>query len=114
MIERIAEDHVNARRLAEGIADMPGVVGLDPARVRTNFVFFELSKPELRIPFLEALERAGTQMIDYPGGDLIRGVTHYGISADDVDRAISGVRRALADVGLAPASAPVAAAVAGG
>src|SRR5688572_5576032 len=112
MIERLAEDHANARRLADGIADMPGIVGLDPARVRTNFVFFELSKPELRMPFLEALERAGTQMIDYPGSDRIRGVTHYGISADDVDRSISGVRRALADVGLAPA--PVAAAVAGG
>jgi threonine aldolase len=112
MIERLAEDHVNARRLADGIADMPGIVGLDPARVRTNFVFFELSKPQLRMPFLEALERAGTQMIDYPGGDLIRGVTHYGITADDVDRSIQGVRQALADVGLAPA--PVAAAAAGG
>jgi threonine aldolase len=112
MIERLADDHINARRLAEGIADMPGIVGLDPARVRTNFVFFELSKPELRMPFLEALERAGSHMIDYPGGDLIRGVTHYGISADDIDRTISGVRQALADVGLAPA--PLAAAVAGG
>jgi threonine aldolase len=112
MIERLADDHINARRLAEGIADMPGIVGLDPARVRTNFVFFELSKPELRMPFLDALERAGTQMIDYPGGDLIRGVTHYGISADDIDRTISGVRQALADVGIAPA--PLAAAVAGG
>jgi hypothetical protein len=64
------------------------------------------------MPFLDALERAGTQMIDYPGGNLIRGVTHYGISADDIGRTISGVRQALADVGLAPA--PVAAAVAGG
>jgi threonine aldolase len=107
MIERLAEDHVNARRLADGIANLPGVVGLDPARVRTNFVFFELSKPELRMPFLEALERAGTQMIDYPGGERIRGVTHYGISADDIDQAIAGVREALAEVGLAPQ--PVAA-----
>jgi threonine aldolase len=107
MIERLAEDHANARRLADGIANLPGVVGLDPARVRTNFVFFELSRPDLRMPFLEALERAGTQMIDYPGGERIRGVTHYGISADDVDRAIAAVREALAEVGLAPQ--PVAA-----
>ncbi|MEP7361320.1 MAG: GntG family PLP-dependent aldolase, partial [Chloroflexota bacterium] len=113
MIQRLAEDHVNARRLADGIADMPGVVGLNPARVRTNFVFFELSKPELRMPFLDALERTGTQMIDYPGGDLIRGVTHYGITSDDVDHAIAGVRQALTDVGLAPAPA-TAAVVAGG
>jgi threonine aldolase len=113
MIERLAEDHVNARRLADGICDMPGIVGLNPARVRTDFVLFELSKPALRMPFLEALEKRGTQMIDYPGGDLIRAVTHYGVSAADIDQTIDAVRHALADVGLAPAATPMAAAAAG-
>ncbi len=113
MIERLAEDHVNARRLADGIANMPGIVKLDPTRVRTDFVFFELARPELRMPFLASLEQAGTQMIDYPGNDRIRAVTHYGISSEDIDQAIGGVRRALSDVGLAPAQAP-AAAIAGG
>jgi hypothetical protein len=65
------------------------------------------------MPFLDALEKRGTQMIDYPGGDRIRAVTHYGISAADVDETIGAVRKALADVGLAPAATPVAAAVAG-
>jgi hypothetical protein len=61
------------------------------------------------MPFLEALEREGVAMIDYPGGDRIRAVTHYGISADDVDTAIDATRRALVEVGLAPAPAtPVA------
>ena len=109
MIERLADDHVNARRLADGIADMPGIVGLDPARVRTNFVFFELSKPELRMPFLDALADEGVGMIDYPGGERIRAVTHYGVEPADVDRAISATRRALAVVGLAPAQTPAAA-----
>jgi threonine aldolase len=113
MIERLAEDHTNARRLAEAIADLPGVVSLDPARVRTNFVFFELARPELRQPFLDALESTGTVMIPYPGGNRIRAVTHYGISTEDIDRAIAGVRRALATVGLAPTRAATAA-VAGG
>ena len=103
MIDRLAEDHVNARRLADGIAQMPGIVGLDPERARTNFVFFELSRPELRKPFLEALKREGVLMIDYPGGDRIRGVTHYGISKTDVDAAIDATARALTAVGLAPA-----------
>jgi threonine aldolase len=49
MIDRLAEDHVNARRLADGLANLPGIVALEPARVRTNFVFFELSKPDLRM-----------------------------------------------------------------
>src|SRR5204863_5527408 len=54
MIDRLAEDHANARRLAEGIAGMPGVVGLDPARVRTNFVFIDLARPEARPAFMDA------------------------------------------------------------
>jgi threonine aldolase len=109
MIERLADDHVNARRLAEGIANMPGVVGLDPSRVRTNFVFFELERRELRMPFLDALANEGALMIDYPGGNRIRAVTHYGIETADVDAAIDATRRALATVGLAPAQVAVSA-----
>ncbi len=102
MIERLAEDHVSARRLADGLAGLPGITGLDPTRVRTNFVFFELDQPELRMPFLAALEKRGTQMIDYPGGDRIRAVTHYGIDERDIDAAVRAVRMALTDVNLAP------------
>ena len=113
MIERMADDHVNARRLADGIANLPGVVRLDPARARTNFVFFELSNPALRMPFLDALAAEGVLMIDYPGGQRIRAVTHYGIETADVDAAIDATHRALATVGLAPSvsAAPVGAGV---
>src|SRR6185503_4240324 len=41
-VKRLAEDHANARRLAEGLAALPGVV-LDAASVETNLVFFELT-----------------------------------------------------------------------
>ena len=108
MVDRLAEDHHNARRLADGIADLTGVVGLDPTRVRTNFVFFELARPELRMKFLDALKKEGVWMLDYPGGDRIRAVTHYGISEADIDDAIEGTRRALHAVGLAPSVQPVA------
>jgi threonine aldolase len=103
MIDRLADDHANARRLADGIANLPGIVGLEPAKARTNFVFFEVATPELRMPFLEALADEGVMMIDYPGGERIRAVTHYGIESADVDAAINATRRALATVGLAPA-----------
>ena len=103
MIDRLVEDHANARRLAEGLADLSGIVGLEPARVRTNFVFFELSRRDLRMKFLDALKDEGVWMIDYPGGDRIRAVTHYGIDQSDIDTAITGVRRALHTVGMAPA-----------
>ena len=41
MVDRLAEDHANARRLAEGLAEIPGV-GVDLARVQTNIVIFDL------------------------------------------------------------------------
>jgi len=107
MIERLAEDHANARRLAEGLARLQGITGLDPARVRTNFVLFELTQPELRLAFLDALAGEGVKMIDYPHSNWIRAVTHYGIEADDIDRTIDASRLALAAVGLAPAALPV-------
>ena len=53
MIERLADDHENARRLAEGLASMPGIDGLDPARVRTNFVHLPGAR-ESRRRFLDA------------------------------------------------------------
>jgi threonine aldolase len=104
MVDRLAEDHANARRLADGIANLPGIVALDPARVRTNFVFFELEEPELRMKFLDALKREGVLMIDYPGGDRIRAVTHYGITEADIDEAIAATQRALHAIGLAAKS----------
>src|SRR5262249_56468013 len=41
-VKRLAEDHANARRLAEGLARLPGV-SLDPQTIDTNIVFFELT-----------------------------------------------------------------------
>ena len=108
MIERLAEDHHNARRLAEGLAAMPGIVDLDPARARTNFVFFRLSRPDLRPAFLDGLQERGVLMVAYPGSDRIRAVTHYGIESADIERALGAVQRALATVGLGAAAAAVA------
>jgi threonine aldolase len=105
MIERLAEDHANARRLAEGIAELDGVASpggtaqptpgrLDPARARTNFVVFRVERD--RAAFLEALRARGILMVDYPHGQ-VRAVTHYGITAADVDATIGAVREALAE-----------------
>ena len=48
MIDRLADDHANARRLAEGLADMPGFV-VDLDRVQTNIMFFNLTL-EVKVP----------------------------------------------------------------
>jgi threonine aldolase len=103
MIERLAEDHANARRLADALAELDGVVSpgfaaqpapgrLDPERVRTNFVLFRVERD--RAAFLAALERLGVLMVDFPHGQ-IRAATHHGITSDDIDATIVAVRAVL-------------------
>ena len=116
MIERLADDHANARYLADALASMSGVRRLDPARVRTNFVLFGVGDDEswpddvagrqrvlaTRAAFLGELHDRGVRMIEYPKG-LIRAIPHYGIERADIDAAIDASRAALAAIGLAPA-----------
>lgn len=114
MIERLEEDHVNARRLAEALAAMPGIGHLDPARIPTNFVLFAVMAPgqgrldrpdrDLRRAFMAACEARGLLLVEYPNG-MVRAVTHYGIEAAHIDRTIAIMRDALTDVGVAPAVA---------
>jgi threonine aldolase len=88
MVERLAEDHVRARRLAEGLAAVPGI-RLDPARVATNIVIFE--SEAMAAPELEA--RLGDEGVRCLALDpaRIRMVTHYEITDADVDAAVAAV-----------------------
>ena len=105
MIDRLAEDHANARRLAEALAGLDGIGSaggtaqpapgpLDPGRVRTNFVVFRVARD--RAAFLTALHDRGVLMTEYPHGQ-VRAVTHYGVTADDVEATIAATRAALAE-----------------
>ncbi len=117
MIDRLEEDHRNAKRLAEAIAAMPGIVSpggiaqpgdgpLDPERVRTNFVLFRVERD--RRGFLEALRAGNVLMVEYPHGQ-IRAVTHHGITGSDVEATISAVGSALESTIRGSATDPVAA-----
>jgi len=110
MIERLADDHANARRLAEALAEMDGIVSagdvaqptpgrLDPARVTTNFVVFKVERD--RPAFIDALERRGVLLVAYPHGQ-VRAVTHYGVEQADIETAIDAFRQALAETDHAP------------
>jgi threonine aldolase len=89
-VERLAEDHENARVLAEGLAELPGV-GLDPADVETNIVIFEV--PDA--PGLCAeLERAGVQMGAF-GPRRVRAVTHLDVDLAGIEAALEAVRAAV-------------------
>lgn len=116
MIDRLAEDHANARHLADALASMPGITRLEPERVRTNFVLFGVGDAttwpddrsgrervlETRARFLAEADARGVRYIEYPRG-LIRAIPHYGIERADIDAAIAATRAALAAIGLAPA-----------
>ena len=105
MIDRLAEDHANARRLADGLSGLDGIVAaggtaqpgsgpLDPARARTNFVVFRVERD--RASFLAALRARDVEMVEYPHGQ-VRAVTHYGVTSADIDTAIDATRAALAE-----------------
>ena len=94
MVDRLAEDHANARRLAEGLAEMPGI-RIDPATVVSNIVIFELHRPDLTPEELAAgLRREGVLLLAI-GGSQLRAVTHYGIEGADIEAALQAFRRVL-------------------
>ncbi|NTU81182.1 MAG: low-specificity L-threonine aldolase [Chloroflexales bacterium] len=95
MVGRLAEDHANARLLAEGLAHIPGLQ-VDLGRAQTNIVRFELVAEHLApADFLAGLRARGV-LIGGLGGRTLRAVTHYGISAGDVARAVVAAREAAA------------------
>jgi len=90
-VERLAEDHANARVLAEGLAEIPGV-GIDPATVQTNIVIFEVGDAAA---FCERMLAEGVRV-----GPLdarrVRAVTHLDVDSAGVERALAAARTVAA------------------
>jgi threonine aldolase len=85
MVDRLAEDHSNARTLAEGLAELPGI-SCDLSRVQTNLVYFDLDGISAR-DFEERCAKRGL-LGGATGARRVRFVTHYGITADDIQSAL--------------------------
>lgn len=94
MIERLSDDHANAKYLAECLADVPGIE-LDPARVRTNMILFGLVPNGLTAPQLADRVQQDGVLIQPRGEYQLRAATHYGISRANVETAYQAIRRAL-------------------
>ena len=94
-VERLAEDHANARRLAEGLA--AAGLPVDPEDVETNFVLVDVAllglAREEAVPRLQA-EGVLLSIAAKPG--VLRAVTHLDVRSEDVERAIEAIPRALA------------------
>jgi threonine aldolase len=95
--ERLPEDHANARRLALGLAELPGIV-IDPEKVVTNIVLFDVSQTGMTAD--EICARLQSRNVLASGfGSSIRMVTHYDVSSRDIDTALGELRAILASSG---------------
>lgn len=92
---RLAEDHANAHRLAEGLAELsPDAVDLDA--VETNMVYLDLRTFGKQGPEVgRALLEEGVLTLAHVSTDIVRLVTHRDVSADDIEVALAALRRVL-------------------
>ena len=88
-VERLAEDHENARALAEGLAS---VDGLDVQSPETNIVLVETERPAEE--FLDGIADEGIRASAF-GEHVVRFCTHWDVERNDIERAVAGVRRAM-------------------
>jgi threonine aldolase len=97
MVDRLAEDHANARRLAEGIAKLPGL-RVDLASVQTNIVIFGVERPggpgsaQTATNEIVAGCAARKVKVHAIGPTSIRSVTHKDVDAEDIERALDALR----------------------
>jgi threonine aldolase len=93
MIDRLADDHANARALAEGLAQISGIV-IDPAAIRTNIVYFRVDRPWDAQMLATRLADAGVRVLP-TAPDQLRAVLNYHVSLDDVKRALAVFKQVL-------------------
>jgi len=95
MIPRLHHDHDTARRLADLLTTIP-IISLDPETVETNILCFAL-EPEAGITAGELSRRLAAEgvLVHALGANLVRMVTHYHITMEDVEQAAEIVRRTL-------------------
>lgn len=93
MTKRLAEDHANARLLAESLVDVSGVT-VDLAAVQTNIVIFKLSGGKNAPDFVAALKRRGV-LAGNVGPDAVRLVTHHDVARAQCQRAAAQIAEEL-------------------
>lgn len=81
-VERLAEDHANAKLLAQMLADIPGII-LEPATVETNIIWFNLTADVLDATALAKAAQERGVFLSASGKRSLRAVTHLNITQDD-------------------------------
>jgi threonine aldolase len=94
MVDRLAEDHANAKRLGSELAGIPGL-SVDVDKVRTNIVYVDIQEPGPAAPELvERLRLEGVRVLPV-GPGRFRAVTHYHIESEDIAYALGVFRRVM-------------------
>jgi threonine aldolase len=94
MVDRLADDHANAHKLAMGLAEMPGI-SINPHQIRTNIIFFEVTREDMTPEeFVQRIDAAGIRMLPV-GPHKVRAVTHYHITPADIDQALKVISKVM-------------------
>jgi threonine aldolase len=97
MPARLAEDHANARWIAEWLAKIP-CLSVDVEKVRTNVVVFDISGTGLAFAELSALLKSKGLLISTAGGTRARVLTHLNVSRKDCEAAVQVMEEVLVPV----------------
>jgi threonine aldolase len=93
MIDRLAEDHENARALALGLFELG--LEIDMEAVQTNMVFLRVPSEMMEATtFVQGLGKLGVR-VNPPPGRRVRMVTHYGITREDIEYSVQAVREVI-------------------
>lgn len=95
MVDRLAEDHENAKLLAEGIARIQGL-SIELNRTQTNIVYFDMADEQFDTgTFVTQLAERGTKILQVAPSRL-RAVTHYGITSEDIEKTLTVMSEVMA------------------
>ena len=94
MVDRLAEDHTNAHKLATGLAEIKGL-SVDPAQIKTNIVYFKVTSEMIaNEQLVAALDSEGVRVLPV-GRDRVRAVTQYHISSNDIDHSLAVISKVM-------------------
>jgi threonine aldolase len=107
MLDLLADDHDNARLLAQGLAAIDGVI-LDPQTVETNIIYFDLEPAQPSAAALSAALAQRGVLMNPTGRHRLRAVTNRQVTSTDIETVLGTIEEVLAGKGLPAQTQPAA------